>query len=97
MKKVFEDNQSQVLEHSGLRVVLEVHNLTGGWYARGQITPMVGYDESPIGIEIKWSISRPKAWGLTKAEALKARTQIKKEIAARIDAEDFEGDFFKYA
>lgn len=97
MKKIYESDQSQILEHSGLRVVLEVQQLTGGWYARGEITPMVGYDESPIGIKIKWSISKPYGWGVTRAEALKVRTQIKKEIAARIDAEDFEGDFLKYA
>jgi len=97
MKKIHDENGTQVLEHSGLRVVLDVYNLTGGWYASGKITALVGYDESPVGVEIKWSITRPKAWGLTRAEALKARTQIKKEIAARIDAEDFAGDFLKYA
>jgi len=99
MKKTFEDSDkaTQLFEHCGMRVVLEVHKLTGGWYASGQITPMVGYDESPVGIEIKWSIVKPRSWGFSnRAEASKARTQIKKEIAARIEAGDFEGNFIKY-
>jgi hypothetical protein len=100
MKKTFEDSDkaTQVFDHADKRVVLEVHKLTGGWYASGIITAAVGYDESPVGVHEFWSITKPQSWGFgSRAEASKVRTQIKREIAARIDAKDFEGKFIKYA
>ena len=98
MKKVYQQDTTQIFEHAGLRVVLELHKLTGGWYASGMITAPVGYDESPVGAEVKWSMTKPQAWGFgQRGEAAKVRTQIKREIAARIDAGDFEGKFIKYA
>ena len=97
MKKVYETTDTQMFNHADMRVHLQLDKLSGGWYAYGVIYAMPTAEQSLSDVKHYWRITKPQSWGFgSRAEAAKARTQIKKEIAARIDAEDFEGNFFKY-
>ena len=97
MKKYFESNKTQLFKHEGFVVALEVDLLTGGYYAYGQVYDAPGAEQSLSEVKCHWRITNPASWGFrSRAEALKARTRIKREIVARIAAGDFEGDFFNY-
>lgn len=79
-------------------ITLQLDKLVGGWYAICTI-----YDQNDGKADMSlftrrsvWHKKLPDGWGVTKAEARKSLTRLKKESMARIKHNDFNGNFLKY-